>query len=400
MKMNKLALIISSALLAFSAKAASPDLVKGIDLTGLSSFTAAQLNQLVDNATPAANRGMVIVQTTTPDTTTYPRFTNYLWLDISAVPYSIKAYTTGSWSVATIGANSIGNANLINGAVTSNKIASATIVGTNLAANIITYDKIADGNVIAGKYAVGSITNADIAVNAVQTGNILDQNVTTAKIKDAAITSIKLAAGAIVTTNLAAGSIYGTNIAGNTITQTNIADQGVGLTNIVRGTATYAMRMNAAGTALEYVSGGYLGHAYTNIFEYLTNTTVVPYDNSRPTSTEGDEIATLTLTAKYSDSYLHFQGVVNIGGTAGTAALCIFKDSSTDADYVIPSYNAGAGSVNQLVVNFYLPAVDTSAHTWHYRLGPQSGTLYVNRDGSTLLYGNKPMSSLSISEVR
>ena len=62
------------------------DFVKGIDVSSLTEVTATQLNQLVDEATPATDQGIVIVTTDSaldtpdvPDAATNTKWKRYLW---------------------------------------------------------------------------------------------------------------------------------------------------------------------------------------------------------------------------------------------------------------------------------------------------------------------------------
>lgn len=219
---------------------AEQELQKGVDFTGLTGFTPATLNQLVDNAVPGTNRGFVLIKGTTPDTATYPRFTNYLWLDISALPYTLKSYQTGSWVAATVGADAITTAMLQNGSVTGVKIASTTITTTNVANNAITDIKIQDGAITALKYANASITTGAISNNTISTALILDNAITTAKIQDAAVTGAKIASGAISNSHLAANSVFNTNLAVNAVANTNLQTGAVQATNITDGVISRA----------------------------------------------------------------------------------------------------------------------------------------------------------------
>lgn len=65
------------------------DFVKGLDLTGLATVGAADINQSIDNTTPSAGRGIVLYSVDTalgvadtPDVSTIPRYARCLWLRI------------------------------------------------------------------------------------------------------------------------------------------------------------------------------------------------------------------------------------------------------------------------------------------------------------------------------
>jgi hypothetical protein len=241
---------------ALTSYGASADLVKGVDLTGVSRVTGAQLNQLVDNAYPASNRGMIIVTNFAPSVTGVPRFTNYIWLDTSTAPPVVKAWdaSTTNWVPAVVANGSITTAKLADLAVTQAKMAVGSVATVNIIDSAVTTAKITDLNV----------TTAKIADSAVTTGKILDGTILTADIADGQITSAKLAAGAVSAAAIGGKSIYGTNLVDGTITSINIASSGVVNSNIavnaIQGTniaASAIARTNLSFTLYTSSSGSF-----------------------------------------------------------------------------------------------------------------------------------------------
>lgn len=269
--MKKLLAIISAVFVTTFA-GYSAELQKGIDLTGLTTVTASQLNQLVDNARPATNRGLVYIGTTAPTITgTNSYRTNYIWVDISALPFTLRTYQTGSWNSATIGANSVNTGNIVDGAVTNPKLAANAVNTTNISDNAVTESKIAAGAVTTSKIGALQVTSALLAAD----------SVVTAKIADGQVTAQKLAAGAVGPSTIGAQGIYGTNLVNGTITSnlmaansingTNIQATSVATTNLVLGSARYQQwRMNAGVTAWEQVQPLYV--SATNYTFLSTNT--------------------------------------------------------------------------------------------------------------------------------
>lgn len=231
--MKKLILLICLASL--QCKAAEADFRKGIDFTGLTSATGAQHNQLVDNATVAAKRGLVIVQTATPDTTTYPRYTNYLWLDINFTPPILKSWSWGvtNWVTATIPVNSVSTAIIQDGAVTNPKLATNSVNVAQLYDNSVTSAKIVALAVTSEKIAVGGVDKTNIIDGTINNTKIATSGIVTTNIADGSVTTAKLANGAIVNTNLAINSVSNVNIIVNGVVNTNIAANAVARTNIL-----------------------------------------------------------------------------------------------------------------------------------------------------------------------
>ncbi len=187
------------------------DFNKGIDITARTQVTGAHLNQLVDNASLRAGRGLVLITNDTPDTANNPRYTNYLWVDtaIAGSP-TLKFYVAGiGWTNSLVGAtitetnianNAVTTAKLANGAVTSDKISSGNVGNLQLGGSAVTTDKI----------SAGAITRGVIADGAVGTDQITNSAVTTAKIAASAVTSDKISTVDWLTiTNLVqAGNLY------------------------------------------------------------------------------------------------------------------------------------------------------------------------------------------------
>ena len=134
----------------------------------------------------------------------------------------------------------------------------------------------------------------------------------------------------------------------------------------------------------------------------FTITTVIPFDATTPQNTEGDEVLTVSITPKYANSKLRLTFSASIGGS-GAIATCIalFQDSVADAlhaSYIVP---VGANSNSNPTPQWIVDATDTDARTYKVRVGPGSGTAYVNRSSSTPnLYGaGKMQATLTVEEI-
>ena len=87
------------------------------------------------------------------------------------------------------------------------------INGSDIVNGAITTDKIADGAVTEEKIADGAVTTPKIADEAVTTPKIADEAVTTPKIADGAVTTPKIADGAVTTPKIADGAVTNPKIA-------------------------------------------------------------------------------------------------------------------------------------------------------------------------------------------
>ncbi|MCP4124718.1 MAG: tail fiber domain-containing protein [Bacteroidetes bacterium] len=82
----------------------------------------------------------------------------------------------------------ISTAKLADEAVTTIKILDANVTTAKLADSAVTTVKIADSNVTTAKIADANVTNAKLAVDSVATANIIDANVTNAKLANDSVT--------------------------------------------------------------------------------------------------------------------------------------------------------------------------------------------------------------------
>ena len=153
-------------------------------------------------------------------------------------------------NVVTIPVNSVGTEAIIDGKVTSGKLADGAVTSGRLAlgavtadkiyAGAVTTDKIAAGAVTADKLAGASIDSTKMAAGSVQTAAIQAGAVVTASIGIGAVTSEKLAAGLVTADKMAVGSIITANILAKNITAATIADGAVGTDQIADKSVTFS----------------------------------------------------------------------------------------------------------------------------------------------------------------
>jgi len=234
-------------------RAAESDLNAGIDLTGQTSVTTSQLLQLVNSGTINTNgKGGIIRKATRPDVTTYPRYTNWLWLSIASDPPTLKSYVpTGdsdtNWIAATIGSASIAAGNLQTASVTAGKIAANAVATSNILDNAITDAKITAGAVTSSKIANGSVSNAHIA-----SATITGDRISTLTITDTNIAAATITAGKLVTGTITSNQIAESTITTNKISASGTVDQ-VLVTDSVTGTSTLWRSINLVS---KYVTNG------------------------------------------------------------------------------------------------------------------------------------------------
>ena len=156
---------------------------------------------------------------------------------LAAGSVSTAKLSAGAVTSDTIAANAITSAKIESGAITTAKLAAGSVTATQLAADSVSADKIqansigtdelAANAITAGKIAAGAIVSDKLEANAVTAGKIAAGAVSADQIAANAITSEKINAQAITSAKIKAGDIQGDRIAANTITGGLIAASGI-----------------------------------------------------------------------------------------------------------------------------------------------------------------------------
>jgi len=198
----------------------SLDFTKAIDYDTRRGASKADLNTMQEGLEPAADRGLVIVQTTEPSVTgADAKFKRYVWIDTSAEPYVAKVYSPvlATWAPGAVGAGTIVEALIANGAVTRSKIAALAVDET----------KLDDMSVVNSKLGDGSVSENKIATNAVVSAHIKILNVTTDKIADLAVTTPKIGLLQVTLETLAINSVDASKILIDAVEEDKIKDLAV-----------------------------------------------------------------------------------------------------------------------------------------------------------------------------
>ena len=162
--------------------------------------------------------------------------------------------------------------------------------------------------------------------------------------------------------------------------------------------------LNATGL---YINGSQVGYVVQTVRttdgDVATGSTVLPFDDTTPQNTEGDEVMTRSITPSDSNNTLLIIAVAYAAtaqdGIATGAAL--FQDSTADA--LASGYqNANAGSnpfMVPIVIIHHMTAGTASSTTFKIRVGSSSGTTTFNGDSGTQKYNSTIASSITILEI-
>ncbi|MFQ6838729.1 MAG: phage tail protein [Streptococcus lutetiensis] len=234
---------------------------------------------------------------------------------------------------------------IVNGAITSDKIASKQINTAHLNGKIITADVIATNAVTADAIKAGAVTTDKMSANSINGDRITAGTLDAAKIKAGSITASQIASGTITSNQIKAGGISAANIATGAITTDKIAAGAIDASKIAANAITANMitggKLNStngatvfdlnAGTLtfnnnygyIQRVAGDkifeittYLGKSLVDSQDYLTSAfNVRKSDNSRQSGIQFSLYNTLdnqpTATAKINSDSLNLYNSQN-----------------------------------------------------------------------------------------
>jgi hypothetical protein len=374
----------------------------GLDPTGFTQITGAQLKQLVASAQFASGIGGVIVTVDSgavpvlPDTTDYPTFENFIWLRVATtygatvVLYTwnpnatyILSYTGGNvttnWTPAFTGAippQSILGSQIANGTITATQVNIANLLTAMglTPSSYITTATTPTGGQIGGSYGAGltlnnnTVTSAEIAVdgvNGIQTANINAKQVTAAKMLGGTINQI------LATTDGANSAAW---VAGNTVgarilQQIVYYDSSI-LTDTNHLAITSLPQFSAAGTL--YGSAGTPG-----------GTSAYPPSNTGLIA---------PITPKNAASTIRVRACVKLGVSAADwQSLALFVDTSgakftgfsasTVAKAATSQYNGPTG-IMEITLMYEMTSGQTTEIDFGLRFGGITNTCYTNKDNT------------------
>lgn len=144
------------------------------------------------------------------------------------------------------------------------------------------------------------------------------------------------------------------------------------------------------GRLLKFVTG--------NITQ-TTGTTIIPYDNTLPTSTEGFQIWTASITPSYANSTIIIMYNIFYECSANNVVVTTTLLNNTAAIAASSSRQATTNQPNTVNVTKAFTSGTTSTITLSARIGPAAAsTVYVNR-GNTETFGGTIATSYIIMEV-
>ena len=132
-----------------------------------------------------------------------------------------------------------------------------------------------------------------------------------------------------------------------------------------------------------------------------SGTTVLPYDDTVPQNTEGDQYLSQTITPKSASSTLIIEVVLLVSvASTNQVSVALFQDSTASAIAAVGNYvGTTASAIDSVVLRHKMTSGTTSATTFNVRAGLSSaGTLTVNGAAGARKFGGVAVSSITITE--
>ena len=132
-----------------------------------------------------------------------------------------------------------------------------------------------------------------------------------------------------------------------------------------------------------------------------TGTTLIPFDDTIPQNTEGDQYLTATISPKSATSQLLIEVRLNVSASTPAGVIAaLFKDSDAGAISAAFAYIGTAFGRNTIAFSLWVSSGSTSARTYKVRAGlDTAGTLTVNGSNGARVFGGALYSSITITEI-
>lgn len=188
---------------------------------------------------------------------------------------------------------------IVDGAITSTKIASKSINTAHLNGKIITADVISTGAITANAIKAGAVTTSAMSANSINGDRITAGTLDAAKIKAGSITASQIASGTITSSQIKTGTISAANIASGAITTDKIAANSINSSKIV-----------SSGITANVIKGGKL-QSLSNATNFELDTGKLFYNNNN-TGIFRVQANASTMGLKFSNTSITVSGTSRI----------------------------------------------------------------------------------------
>lgn len=161
----------------------------------------------------------------------------------------------------TIGISNSGvtTARIADGAITSAKLGSGSVLTAAVGNAQITQGKLANDSVGAAQVIDGEIDTVALANSCITTAKLSDNSVSSAKVIDASITSSKLATAAVQTSAVGDGQITGVKIANDAVDSQHIADNAINASSMFNSGVVDSAALASSSVVSSKIGSGAVG---------------------------------------------------------------------------------------------------------------------------------------------
>jgi|TARA_Y100000310_G_scaffold192960_1_gene192909 hypothetical protein len=177
------------------------------------------------------------------------------------------------------------------------------------------------------------------------------------------------------------------------------------LSAMLLGTLTILAFLFSPGWAVSFFGGGgkVVQMVNTQTGAVATGTTNIPFDDTIPQITEGDEYMTLAITPTNASNTLIIEVIANVGSALERGqSVALFQDSTANALASVITHTRNSADVTfNVALRHKMTAGTTSSTTFRVRAGASSGSNTITFNGSAAgrLGGGVIVSSITIWEV-
>ncbi|MCY7156681.1 hypothetical protein [Streptococcus gallolyticus] len=229
---------------------------------------------------------------------------------------------------------------IVDGAITSAKIASKSINTAHLNGKIITADVISSNAVTADAIKAGAITTDKMTANSINGDRITAGTLDAAKIKAGSITASQIASGTITSSQIKAGGISAANIATGAITTNHLATGSITADKI----ATNAIDVSKiTGNVATFVTNA-INNSTTNILDITSSYLTISSKSS--TSTWSPSIRIQPSSIQFFGSSSGTGASIN--GVGNTTLIKTLAVGSTSGSYTDDSLSVDKSQSSRL----------------------------------------------------
>jgi len=164
---------------------------------------------------------------------------------------------------------------------------------------------------------------------------------------------------------------------------------------------TLTATSSTAATWQDASSGALIQMVNSQTGARATGTTLIPWDDTIPQNTEGDQYLSLAITPDDASNILTIEVNIFAGHSAtGRLSAALFVDSTAGALAATGNVPSGSVKPRPLVLTHRVVAGGTSELTFKVRVGSDTaGTTEINSFNGTRLFGGVCSTSINIMET-